>query len=142
MERASVRKVRGGETANEPYVLATSDSQEVSTRVDQQANYRPAVIFDEIERGVRELASVLATIPKQVAEYGQPETALCCSMSGSRRPVTVRANANDGRKAVFILGPAIAFDSHDSIAASAASPVIHSISQIGDRNGNACKRAI
>jgi hydroxypyruvate reductase len=84
----------------------------------------PVVLGDSLEGEAREMAKVMAGIARQVARHGQPAPPPCVLLSGGETTVTVRGDGRGGRNLEFLLGLALALDSH---------PAVHAIA--GDTDG-------
>jgi hydroxypyruvate reductase len=104
----------------ETHVIASPQaSLEAAAAVAQSAGILPVILGDAIEGEAAEVARVMAGIAKHCALYGQPAPPPCVLISGGETTVTVRGQGRGGRNAEFLLGLAIALDSHPGISAIA-----------------------
>jgi hydroxypyruvate reductase len=104
----------------ETHVIASPQaSLEAAAAIARRAGFVPMILGDAIEGEAVEVARVMAGIAKQCALHGQPAPPPCVLISGGETTVTVRGQGRGGRNAEFLLGLAVALNSHAGIHAIA-----------------------
>ena len=100
-------------------IATPQDALDAAAAVARAAGVTPLILGNAIEGEAAEVARVMAGIARQCAFHGQPAAPPCVLISGGETTVTVRGQGRGGRNAEFLLGLALALDSHPDIHAIA-----------------------
>jgi len=101
-------------------VASAGLSLEAAARAAAEHGVTPHILSDAIEGESRDVAKVMASIAREIAQRDRPFARPAVLLSGGETTVTVRGQGKGGRNAEFLLAFALAIDGLSGITALAA----------------------